>query len=241
MFLGNFSTFSIFSIFIQAVFIENILLFNFLGMCSFLACSSKIKIARGLGFAVTIVITITGTFNWVIHNFVTKKGALTWISKNLYNIDLKFLELIIFVATIAAFVQILEIIIDKYFPILYEELGIYLPLITVNCAILGVSLFASQKSMPFIPNFFYVLGTGLGWWLVIVLMAAIREKIKYSKIVKGLKGSGITFIIAGMMSLGFMSLAGISLENFEKKDISDTGYFISKNFKFLKILKNLSK
>jgi Na+-transporting NADH:ubiquinone oxidoreductase subunit E len=211
MWIGNYTFLSLLFLFIQSVFIQNILLFNFLGVCSFIACSKKISVAKGLGYAVILVTTITGCINWFIHQFITKKGALSWINPNFSNIDMTFLEILIFISVIAAFVQILEIIIDRYFPKLYQALGIYLPLITVNCAILGVSLFSAIRSYPFWANLIFSFGTGAGWFLVILIMASIREKITYSKKIPALEGAGITFIIAAFMAFAFMSLMGIRL------------------------------
>jgi len=201
---------SLLGLFIQSIFVQNILLFNFLGMCSYLACSNKIKTANGLGVAVTLVITIGGILNWFVHNFITGPGALSWLG--LETVNLSFLELIIFISVIAGFVQILEIVIDKFSPTLYAALGVYLPLITVNCAILGACLFATAREYAFFPNLVYVLGAGLGWWLAIVLMASIREKLTYSNIPKGLKGMGIVFIMTGLIAMTFMALTGINLD-----------------------------
>ncbi|MCH9622090.1 MAG: Na(+)-translocating NADH-quinone reductase subunit E [Chlamydiia bacterium] len=210
MWLGDYSFVSLIGIFIQSLFIQNILLFYFLGMCSYLACSTKLKTANGLGIAVFVVITCSGTINWFVHQFITKDGALSWIPIRPI-IDMQYLELIIFIATIAAFVQILEVILDNLFPPLYRALGVYLPLITVNCAILGASLFSVVRSYPLIPNIVFCAGTGLGWYLAIVLIASIREKLTYSEIPKNLKGMGITFITTGLIALAFMAFSGINL------------------------------
>jgi len=208
--MGQYTITSLLGLFIQSIFVQNILLFNFLGMCSYLACSNKIKTANGLGVAVTLVITIGGILNWFVHNFITGPGALSWLG--LETVNLSFLELIIFISVIAGFVQILEIVIDKFSPTLYAALGVYLPLITVNCAILGACLFATAREYAFFPNLVYVLGAGLGWWLAIVLMASIREKLTYSNIPKGLKGMGIVFIMTGLIAMTFMALTGINLD-----------------------------
>ncbi len=215
MWMGNYSTINLLGLFIQSAFIQNILLFYFLGMCSYLACSNKISTANGLGIAVTFVVTIAGILNWFVHNFITGEGALSWLSYlgiNASGVNLGFLELIIFISVIAAFVQVLEIIIDKFSPTLYAALGVYLPLITVNCAILGACLFATVREYPFIPNVVYVFGSGLGWWLAITLIASIREKLRYSNIVPGLRGMGITFVMTGLMAMAFMALTGIQLD-----------------------------
>lgn len=219
--MGDYNFFSLLSLFIQTVFIQNILLFYFLGMCSYLACSNRFSTAKGLGLAVTVVITVSGTLNWFVHHFVTKKGALSWLGFDASDINLSFLELLIFISVIAAFVQVLEMVIDKYSPALYAALGVYLPLITVNCAILGASLFATTREYPFAANIVYLFGAGLGWWLAIILIATLREKIGYSKIPKHLQGMAITFIITGLMSLAFMAFSGINLEGkYEREPIS---------------------
>lgn len=222
MWLGNYSFISLLALFIQSIFVQNILLFYFLGMCSYLACSNKMSTANGLGKAVTFVITVSGTLNWFVNHFITGTNALSWmhyIGIDTQGINLNFLELLIYISVIAAFVQVLEIVIDKFSPALYSALGVYLPLITVNCAILGASLFATARQYPLIPNVIYVFGSGLGWWLAIALIASIREKLKYSDIIPNLKGMGITFITTGLMSIGFLALTGINLEEIEQSDI----------------------
>ena len=213
MWLGDYSLLQLVSLFIKASFIENILLYYFLGMCSYLACSNKLSTANGLGLAVTIVITLSGIFNWFIYNFITKKGSLGWLLKESQEIDLSFLNVVLFIAVIASFVQILEIAIEKISITLYNSLGIYLPLITVNCAILGASLLATLRAYPFIPNCVYMLGCGLGWWLAIALIASIREKIAYSNIPKYMQGMAITFVVSGIMSLAFLAFSGINLDD----------------------------
>lgn len=210
MWLGSFTFISLIGVFIQSTFIQNILLFYFLGMCSYLACSTKLKTANGLGIAVFVVITFSGTLNWFVHHFITGPDALSWIF-GANPPELGYLELLIFIATIAAFVQILEIILEHIFPPLYRALGVYLPLITVNCAILGASLFSVVRSYPLIPNIVFCAGTGLGWYIAIVVIASIREKIAYSEIPRGLKGMGITFITTGLIALAFMAFSGINL------------------------------
>ena len=216
MWLGNYTPLTLLGLAIQSIFIENILLFYFLGMCSYLACSSKLKTANGLGLAVFVVITISGTVNWFINRFITGTHALKWLSFfgiPANDISLNFLEFIIFISVIAALVQILEIIIDTFSPTLYRALGAYLPLITVNCAILGASLFATVRGYPLVANIVYSASTGLGWWLAIVLIASIREKLRTSEIVPGLEGMGITFITTGLIALAFMGFTGIQLDS----------------------------
>jgi Na+-transporting NADH:ubiquinone oxidoreductase subunit E len=197
------------SLFVKAVFIENLALSFFLGMCTFLAVSKKISTAMGLGVAVMVVQTLTVPANNLIYNALLKEDALSWIGVT--GVDLSFLALLSFIGIIAAMVQILEMILDKYFPALFHALGIFLPLITVNCAILGGSLFMLERDYDFGESVVYGVGSGLGWALAIVVMAGVREKLKYSDIPEGLRGLGITFITAGLMSLGFMAFSGIQL------------------------------
>ncbi len=197
------------SIFLTAVFIENLALAFFLGMCTFLAVSRRVETAFGLGIAVAVVQGITVPVNNLIYQFVIKEGALEWLG--FPTLDLAFLGLISYIGVIAAIVQILEMSLDKYVPALYNALGIFLPLITVNCAILGGSLFMVEREYTFGESVVFGLGTGVGWALAIVAMAAIREKLKYSNVPKGLRGLGATFIIAGLMALAFMSFSGIRL------------------------------
>ncbi|MCB1071984.1 MAG: NADH:ubiquinone reductase (Na(+)-transporting) subunit E [Chlamydiales bacterium] len=219
--MGPYSIINLFGLGIQSALIQNILLFNFLGMCSYLACSNKLTTANGLGLAVFFVMAISGVLNWIVHTFVTGDNALSWLSSlgiNSQEINLGFLEFLIYISVIAAFVQVLEIVIDKFAPALYRALGMYLPLITVNCAILGASLFATVRAYPFIPNLVYVASAGLGWWLAIVLIAAIREKLSYSNVPNGLHGMGLTFIMTGLISMAFMGFAGISLDKITSTD-----------------------
>lgn len=197
------------SLAIKSIFIENILLAYFLGMCSFLACSKKVETAVGLGFAVIFVLTITTPTNWAINHFLLNKGALAWAG--LPEADLSFLSFIAFIAVIAAMVQIVEMVIDRYSPRLYSSLGIFLPLIAVNCAILGASLFMAEREYNFGESIVFGVGSGIGWALAIVAMAAIRKKLEYSNIPKSLRGLGITMLITGLMAMGFMCFAGISL------------------------------
>lgn len=214
MWMGNYSILNLLGLLVQAVFIQNMLLSYFLGMCSYLACSNRVSTANGLGLAVTIVLAVTGVLNWLVHHFVTAKGALSWLAFtgiDASQIDLSFLELILFIAVIAAFVQVLEILIERYSPALYYSLGMFLPLIAVNCAILGGVLFGITREYPLVPILIFSFGSGAGWWLAIVLIAAIREKLTYSNVPKGLKGMGITFITTGLMALAFMGLLGINL------------------------------
>ncbi len=197
---------------IKNIFIENILLSTFLGMCSFLACSKKVETATGLGMAVIFVQFITVPVNWLILEFLLKPGALAWTGvAALANLDLSFLTFICFISTIAFMTQIVEMTLDKYFPPLYSALGIFLPLIAVNCAILGGSLFMAERSYTFPQTLVYGFSSGAGWALAIISMSAIRKKLRYSHIPDGLKGLGITMILTGLMALGFMSFAGISL------------------------------
>ncbi len=214
MWMGDYSFLNLLGLLIQAIFIENFLLVNFLGMCTYLACSNKLKTANGLGIAVVFVLTVSGVLNWFVQKFVTGPGALSWLEVfglETKNIDLGFLQFLLFISIIAGFTQILEIIIEKVSPALYMSLGFYLPLIAVNCAILGACLFAVTREYPFVPNFIYVLGSALGWWLAIALIAAIREKLATSEVVPALKGMGITFIMSGLMSMAFMGFTGIKL------------------------------
>jgi Na+-transporting NADH:ubiquinone oxidoreductase subunit E len=197
------------SLFVKAVFVENLALAFFLGMCTFLAVSKKISTAMGLGVAVIVVQAITVPANNVIYHYLLKEDALSWMG--ITGVDLSFLALLSCIGMIAALVQILEMILDKFFPALYHALGVFLPLITVNCAILGGSLFMIERDYNFSESVVYGIGSGFGWALAITAIAGIREKLKYSDIPKGLEGLGITFITAGLMSLGFMAFSGIQL------------------------------
>lgn len=196
-------------LFVRAVFVENLALAFFLGMCTFLAISKKIETALGLGAAVIVIQTITVPTNQLIYTNLLAPGALAWAG--LADVDLSFLGLITYIGVIAAMVQILEMTLDRYFPALYSALGIFLPLITVNCAILGGTLFAVERRYDFAQAVTFGFGSGFGWALALVALAGIREKLKYSDVPDGLQGLGITFIIAGLMSLGFMAFSGISL------------------------------
>ncbi|MCD4781212.1 MAG: NADH:ubiquinone reductase (Na(+)-transporting) subunit E [Candidatus Omnitrophica bacterium] len=194
---------------VKSIFVENILLAYFLGMCSFLACSKKIETAIGLGWAVIFVLTVTTPVNWLIDNFLLRKGALSWAG--LENMDLSFLRYIAFIAVIAAIVQIVEMIIDQYSPSLYAALGIFLPLIAVNCAVLGASLFMSERQYAFGESIVFGFSSGVGWALAIVAMSAIRKKLQYSDVPAPLRGLGVTMILTGLMALGFMCFAGIRM------------------------------
>jgi Na+-transporting NADH:ubiquinone oxidoreductase subunit E len=197
------------SLLIRAVFIENLALVFFLGMCTFIAISKKIETALGLGIAVTVVQTITVPVNNLIFEYLLADGALAWAG--LGDVNLSFLGFLSYIGVIAAMVQILEMFLDKYVPALYNSLGVFLPLITVNCAILGGSLFMMNRAYNFPESVVYGIGSGLGWAIAIVVLAGIREKLKYSDVPEGLRGLGITFVTVGLMSLGFMSFGGISL------------------------------
>lgn len=200
------------SLFIRSVFIDNMALAFFLGMCTFLAISKKVQAAIGLGIAVVVVLTITVPVNNLLFNYLLAEGALAWTGiEGMEAVDLSFLGLLTYIGVIAAIVQIMEMVLDKYVPVLYNALGVFLPLITVNCAILGASLFMVERSYNLAESTVFGLGAGVGWALALVLLAAIREKMKYSDVPKGLEGLGITFITVGLMSLGFMSFGGIDI------------------------------
>ncbi len=200
------------SLLIRAIFIENMALAFFLGMCTFLAISKKIATSIGLGIAVIVVLAITVPANNLIYQYLLKEGALAWTGiAGAETLDLSFLGYLSYIGVIAAIVQILEMFLDKFVPALYNALGVFLPLITVNCAILGAALFMVNREYDFGESVVYGLGAGIGWALAITALAGIREKLKYSDVPDGLEGLGITFITAGLMSLGFMSFGGISL------------------------------
>ncbi|GBU07908.1 electron transport complex subunit A [Bacteroidales bacterium] len=202
----------ILSVFVRSIFVDNMIFAYFLGMCSFLAVSKNVKTAMGLGIAVIFVLTCTLPINYLLENYVLKEGALVWISPEFAGVDLSFLGLIIFIAVIASFVQLVEMLVEKISPSLYASLGIFLPLMAVNCAILGGSLFMQQKDFPNVGMAtVYGLGSGVGWLLAIVGMAAIREKLEYSDIPKPLRGLGMAFIITALMGIGFMSFSGIKI------------------------------
>ena len=199
------------SIAVESIFVKNILLAYFMGMCSFLACSKKVDTAVGLGFAVIFVLTITVPVNWLIDHFLLAPGALQWLSPSFEALDLSFLTFICFIATIASMVQLVEMILDRFFPRLYHALGIFLPLITVNCAILGASLFMVKREMALTEATVYGFSSGIGWLLAIAAMAAIRKKLRYSNLPAGLRGLGITMIMTGLMAMAFMCFSGINL------------------------------
>lgn len=202
----------IINIFVKSIFVDNMIFAFFLGMCSYLAVSKTVKTSIGLGLAVVFVLLITVPVNYIIDNYLLTEGALAWISPKLATIDLSYLSFIIFIAVIAAMVQLVEMFIEKTSPVLYSQLGIFLPLIAVNCAILGASLFMQERQYSNIGEVTaFALGSGIGWFLAIVGIAAIREKLRYSQIPAPLKGLGITFIITGLMAIAFMSFLGIKL------------------------------
>ena len=200
------------NLFIKSIFIDNMIFALFLGMCSYLAVSKTVKTSVGLGAAVTFVLLITLPVNWILNTYVLQPGALKWLGPQFAEVDLSFLSFIIFIAVIAAITQLVEMIVEKFLPSLYSSLGIYLPLIAVNCAILGGSLFMQQRDFASLgESAVYALGSGIGWYLAIVALAAIREKMSYSNVPAGLKGIGITFITVGLMGMAFMIFMGISL------------------------------
>lgn len=199
------------SLAVRSIFVENMVFAYFLGMCSYLAVSKKVSTAVGLGLAVTFVLTITVPANWLIKEFVLKEGALSWMGAQFATVDLSFLQFIMFIAIIAAMVQLVEMIIEKVSPALYGSLGIFLPLIAVNCAILGSSLFMVQKDLNLVESTVYGFSSGIGWFLAIIALAAIRERLKYSNVPDGLKGLGITMLITGLMGLAFQSFIGIAI------------------------------
>ena len=200
------------STFVRSIFVDNMIFAYYLGMCSFLAVSKNVKTALGLGMAVTFILTCTLPINYMLENYVLKEGALQWLGAEFAGVNLSFLAFIIFIAIIASFTQLVEMVVEKFAPALYASLGIFLPLIAVNCAILGGSLFMQQKAFPNVGvATVYGLGSGIGWMLAIVGMAAIREKLAYADIPKPLKGLGITFIITGLMGMAFMCFSGLKI------------------------------
>jgi len=196
---------------IKSIFIENMIFAYFLGMCSFLAVSKKVSTAIGLGAAVIFVLTITVPVNWLLQEYILREGALAWLGPSFAEVNLEFLQFIMFIAIIAAMVQLVEMIIEKFSPALYGSLGIFLPLIAVNCAILGSSLFMVQRDYVLSEATVFGFGSGIGWMLAIVALAAIREKLKYSNVPDGLKGLGITMLITGLMGIAFKSFIGIAI------------------------------
>lgn len=202
----------IFNLFIKSIFIDNMIFAYFLGMCSYLAVSKTVKTSIGLGVAVIFVLLITAPINWLVDTYLLKAGALAWVGPEYASVDLSYLSFIIFIAVIAAMVQLVEMAVEKFSPSLYNALGIFLPLIAVNCAILGVALFVQEREYGTMSEVLaYSAGSGIGWLLAIVSLAAIREKLKYSHIPEPLKGLGITFIITGLMGIAFMSFMGIKI------------------------------
>ncbi len=200
------------SLFVKSIFVDNMIFAYFLGMCSYLAVSKNVKTANGLGIAVIFVLLCTLPLNYLLNKFVLQPGALAWLGDSFKDVNLSFLSFILFIAVIAAFVQIVEMVVEKFLPALYSSLGIFLPLIAVNCAILGGSLFMQQREFLNVGEAAtYALGSGIGWWLAIVALAAIREKMAYSKVPAPLKGLGITFMVVGLMGMAFMTFMGISL------------------------------
>ena len=200
------------SLFVKSIFVDNMIFAYFLGMCSYLAVSKNVKTANGLGIAVIAVLMITIPVNYLLNKFVLQPGSLSWLGESFASVDLSFLSFILFIAVIAAIVQVVEMVVEKFLPSLYSSLGIYLPLIAVNCAILGGALFMQQREFGSVgESAVYALGSGIGWYLAIVALAAIREKLSYSNVPAGLKGIGITFITVGLMGIAFMAFMGISL------------------------------
>ncbi|OAV64638.1 Na(+)-translocating NADH-quinone reductase subunit E [Bacteroidales bacterium Barb6XT] len=200
------------STFVRSIFVDNMIFAYYLGMCSFLAVSKNVKTALGLGVAVTFILVCTLPINYLLENYVLKEGALAWMGAEYAEVNLSFLSFIIFIAIIASFTQLVEMVVERFAPALYASLGIFLPLIAVNCAILGGSLFMQQKAFPNVGvATVYGLGSGIGWMLAIVGMAAVREKLTYSDIPKPLRGLGITFIITGLMGIGFMCFSGLKI------------------------------
>jgi len=200
------------SLIVKSIFVDNMIFAYFLGMCSFLAVSKNVKTAVGLGIAVTFVLVLTLPINYLLENYILKPGALSWLGEEFADVDLSVFSLIIFIAVIASFTQLVEMVVERFSPALYNSLGIFLPLIAVNCAILGGSLFMQQREFPNLGMATaYAFGSGIGWMMAIVGMAAIREKLEYSNVPKPLRGLGITFIITSLMAIGFMSFSGINI------------------------------
>lgn len=203
---------NILNIFAKSIFVDNMVFAFFFGMCSYIAVSKTVKTAMGLGLAVIFVMTVTVPVNYLLNKFVLEPGALTWLSQSMADVDLSFLSFIVFIAVIASIVQLVEMVVEKFAPGLYSSLGIFLPLIAVNCAIMGGSLFMQERAYANIGEATaFAFGSGIGWWLAIIGMAAIREKLTYSNIPAPLKGVGITFIITGLMGIAFMIFLGIQL------------------------------
>ena len=202
---------SLLNLLIKSIFVENVIFAFFLGMCSYLAVSKKVKTAFGLGVAVIFVMILTTPLNYLILEYMLKEGALGWVHPSLASVDLTFLGFILFISTIAGAVQLVEMVVEKFTPTLYNALGIFLPLITVNCSILGASLFMQEREYNFAETAVFSVGAGVGFFLAIVLLAAIRERLRYSKIPEPLQGLGIAMIITGLMGMAFLSFSGIQL------------------------------
>ena len=199
-------------LFIQSTFIDNMVFSFFFGMCSYIAVSKSVKTANGLGLAVTFVMLVTVPLNYLLENYILKAGALSWVSPALAEVDLSFLSFILFIAVIAAFVQLLEMVVEKFSPSLYNSLGIFLPLIAVNCAIMGGALFMQQRAFDTVGEAaVFGFGSGFGWWIAILVMAAIRERLAYSNVPKGLRGPGLAFIITGLLGMAFMIFSGFQM------------------------------
>ena len=217
-------------LFFKSIFIDNMVFATFLGMCSYLAVSKKVSTAVGLGAAVIFVLAVTVPLNWLLDQYILREGALVWLGSGFAEYDLSFLSFIMFIATIATMVQLVEIIVEKFSPALYNSLGIFLPLIAVNCAILGGSLFMQSREIATLGLALnYGIGSGIGWFLAILAIAAIREKIRYSAVPPALRGLGITFIITGLMAIGFMSFGGMLTGGDEGKDKKQTEISNEKN------------
>ncbi|MFD2568476.1 NADH:ubiquinone reductase (Na(+)-transporting) subunit E [Pseudotenacibaculum haliotis] len=219
-------------LFFKSIFIDNMVFATFLGMCSYLAVSKKVSTAVGLGAAVIFVLAVTVPLNWLLDQYILKEGALVWLGPEYAEYDLSFLSFIMFIATIATMVQLVEIIVEKFSPSLYNSLGIFLPLIAVNCAILGGSLFMQSREIPTLGLALnYGIGSGIGWFLAILAIAAIREKIRYSSVPPALRGLGITFIVTGLMAIGFMSFGGMLTGGDEGEEKESTEVSIQKEEK----------
>ena len=200
------------NLFIKSIFVDNMVFAFFFGMCSYIAVSKKVKTANGLGLAVIFVLTATVPINFLINKYILSPGALSWISDSFAGVDLSFLSYILFIAVIAAFVQLLEMVIEKFSPSLYNSLGIFLPLIAVNCAIMGGALFMQQRAFATVGEAaVFGFGSGFGWWIAIVVMAAIRERLAYSNVPKGLRGPGLAFVITGLLGMAFMIFSGFQM------------------------------
>lgn len=229
-------------LFFKSIFVENMVFATFLGMCSYLAVSKKVSTAVGLGAAVIFVLAVTVPMNWLLNEYILKEGALAWLGEEYASYDLSFLTYILFIATVATMVQLVEIIVEKFAPALYNSLGIFLPLIAVNCAILGGSLFMQSRAIPTLGlATMYGFASGIGWFLAILAIAAIREKIRYSNVPAPLRGLGITFIITGLMAIGFMSFGGMLTGGEKKKEAPKTEVSMEANAQQTNKLANNTK